>query len=70
MTAQGSKISRARVLSWPPVCPPQGSPTAFTAAAAIRTLPATGHTPATSWDILQETAASPARSRSSRTTLH
>jgi hypothetical protein len=31
---------------------------------------ATGHTPAISSDILQETAASPARSRSSRTTLH
>jgi hypothetical protein len=70
MTAQGSKISRARVLSWPPVCPPQGSPTALIAAAAIRTLPATGHTPAIRWDILGKTAASPARSRSSRTTLH
>jgi hypothetical protein len=31
---------------------------------------ATGHTPAISSDILQKTAASLARSRSSRTTLH
>jgi len=70
MTAQGSTISRDLVLSWPPVCPAQGSPTAFAAGSAIRTLLATGHTPAISSDILQETAASPARSRSSRTTLH
>ncbi|HJX63994.1 MAG TPA: hypothetical protein VJ860_08580 [Polyangia bacterium] len=70
MTATGSKISRDLVLSWPPVCPAHDSPSAFTAASTIRTLLATGHSPAISSDILQETAASPARSRSSRTTLY
>jgi hypothetical protein len=70
MTAQGSTISPGFLLSRSPVCPAQRSPTAFAAGSAIRTLLATGHTPAISSDILQETAASPARSRSSRTTLH
>jgi len=70
MTAQDSTTSRDFLLSRSPVCPVQGSPTAFAAGSAIRTLLATGHTPAISSDILQETAASPARSRSSRTTLH
>jgi hypothetical protein len=70
MTAQGSTISPGFLLSRSPFCPAQRSPTAFPAGSAIRTLLATGHTPAISSDILQETAASPARSRSSRTTLH
>jgi hypothetical protein len=70
MTATGSEISRDLGLSWLPVCPAHGSPSAFTAASTIRTLLATGHSPAISSDILQETAGSPARSRSSRTTLY
>jgi hypothetical protein len=59
MTAQGSTISRDLVLSWPPVCPAQGSPTAFAAGSAIHTLLATGHTPAISSDILQENCRQP-----------
>ena len=70
MTAQGSTISRDLVLSWPPVCPAQGSPTAFAAGSAIRTLLATGHMAAISSGILRKTAASPARGRSSRTPFH
>jgi hypothetical protein len=70
MTAQGSAISPGFLLSRSPVCPAQGSPTAFPAGSATRTLLATGHMPAISSDILQKAAASLSRSRSSRTTLH
>ena len=59
MTVTGSKIFRDLVLSWPPVRPAQGSPTAFTAGSAIRTLLATGHTPAISSDILQRDCRQP-----------
>jgi hypothetical protein len=59
MTATGSEIFRDLVLSWPPVCPAHGSPSAFTAASTIRTLLATGHSPAISSDILQKNCRKP-----------
>ena len=70
MTAQDSTTSRDFLLSRSPVCPVQGSPTAFAAGSAIRTLLATGHMAAISSGILRKTAASPARGRSSRTPFH
>jgi hypothetical protein len=70
MTATGSKIFRDMVLSWPPVCPAQGSPAGLGGGWPIPTVVATHNPPAIRSDIVQETAASLARGRSSRTTLY
>jgi hypothetical protein len=70
MTATGSATSRDFVLSWPPVCSAQGSPAGLGGGWPILTVGATHTPPAHRSDIVQETAASLARSRSSRTTLY
>jgi hypothetical protein len=70
MTATSSTTSRDFVLSWPPVCSAQGSPAGLGRGWPIPTILATHNLPASRSDILQKVAASPARSRSSRTTLY
>ena len=69
MTAQGSKISRARVLSWPPVCPQlpvldgtSGVPTIYTMLANKILLTVLSR-------ILSKDTVGPDLRRSSRTTI-
>ena len=70
MTATGSKIFRDMVLSWPPVCPAQGSPDGLGAGWPIPTVVATHNPPPSGRTSCKETPASVARGRSSRTTLY
>ena len=70
MTATSSTTSPDFLLSRSPVCPAQGSPAGLGSGRPIRAVVATHNPPAIRSDIVQETAASLARSRSSRTTLY